>query len=985
MKNFKSFRNAQIPFTRGFTAIAGANGSGKSNIMDAVLFALGETSLKSLRAARLTDLVHSGTATDNYAVVTLTLEGKDQTYELSRTIDKQGKSVYRLNEKRVTLSEIQNLLHELGLRVDGHNLVSQGDLLRIIDMNPVERRELIDEVAGIQEFDEKKNEAVRDLDKVDRKIKDVTIVLNERMAIIEQLGRERDAATRFKKLEKELRETKSTILHLESGELNHKLEGILAKQVELIERKEEAIQKQQFSRKLIVEAEKEFSELDAKVIGVKTLAYGGLGKSVEEHRAEIRVLEERIRQHHTRIQSLNVQMEHGQKSIHQAQHEITQKDSQLQDLHSRAKEIEKEMGPLKAQQEESLQKKKEILQKAEKLEKETHVARGKVSQTREKLAHLQARTESQQKEASMLEGMTERLEQQHTRLEKEKEGLQKDLQELEKIKKKHADVGKARQQLAKKIEEIEHHLAEHTGKAMAHAESLAQLKKSKSNCPICERELKHEHKQTLTHQKEKAIEEAQKIAAKAEKERKELREEWEQLHEAETLLTRFEKSQVRARTLNDEMKLVESEIQNVKTKRKAISPESFTKEKHALNEELMLYQKEMEKTEHEWVTQREKLNQVGMDHQVHSLHVEQVKVERELYRIELDKEMNGNTITQSKARVTQLKEEEKNENEHLKTEEKKHGELEKELANVEKKFQSEMSANKGLLDQREKVQQKLAIERERERAWQEKVFRIEGQVSEFKIEQSKYDTRLLDVKEELKNYVGVGTLDKTDILDLKKHVPVLEHEIKQVGTVNMKSLEDFGQYEKDVLDIREKANTLTTERLAVMDLINGIELKRNEAFMKTFNAINTNFNTLYTSFFNGTAKLELTNPQKPLESGLIVEAKHGVEKFLKNIDSMSGGEKSLTSLAFIFSIQLFEPAPFYFFDEVDAALDMTNSRKVGELIKEMSKSSQFISITHNDNIVKVADQILGVTKSGGTHSSVIGLKNAGEVKITNGS
>src|SRR3989344_4166459 len=113
LKNFKSFRNAQLPFANGFTAIAGANGSGKSNIMDALLFVLGETSLKSLRASRLIDLVHTE-SNDGYAVVNLTLEGSERTYEISRTIDKQGKSVYRMDEKRVTLGEIQNLLAELG-------------------------------------------------------------------------------------------------------------------------------------------------------------------------------------------------------------------------------------------------------------------------------------------------------------------------------------------------------------------------------------------------------------------------------------------------------------------------------------------------------------------------------------------------------------------------------------------------------------------------------------------------------------------------------------------------------------------------------------------------------------------------------------------------------------------------------------------------------------------------------------------------------
>ena len=78
-------------------------------------------------------------------------------------------------------------------------------------------------------------------------------------------------------------------------------------------------------------------------------------------------------------------------------------------------------------------------------------------------------------------------------------------------------------------------------------------------------------------------------------------------------------------------------------------------------------------------------------------------------------------------------------------------------------------------------------------------------------------------------------------------------------------------------------------------------------------------------------------------------------------------------MAFIFAIQLYEPAPFYFFDEVDAALDMNNSIKVAMLIKEMSKASQFVMVTHNDAVVKAADQIMGVTKTNHI-SNVLGLK-----------
>lgn len=977
MKNFKSFKQATIPFVKGFTAIAGANGSGKSNILDAVLFALGETSLKSMRAARLTDLVHSGAASgENYAVVNLTFQGDETTYEISRTVDKQGKSVYRINEKRVTASEVQNLMAELGMRVDGHNLVSQGDLMRIIDMNPVERRQLIDEVAGLQEFEEKKKEALKELDKVDRKVKDVTIVLNERMAIIEQLSRERNVAQQFKKLEKELQQTKATVLHLESKDLNEKLEHLLTKQVEIIGKKDEATGKQQDSRKSIQELEKEFGELDAKVIGVKASAFEGLGKSVEEHKAEIRVLEERLRQSHARVQSVHAQIEHLLKTIQHAQDSIHEKDTQTSSLKERNKELEKKLAPLKAQQAETAKKREELLAHAEKLEKEARAGRDAVSKIREKWAHLNARIEGQQREGIMLSGMDERLTHQQERLEKEKDALHKDLQEFEKIKKKYPDLGKVRKQLSNQLEEIEHHLAEHTGKALAHAESLEQLKKSKSNCPICERELNPDHKETLAKQKHKHIEESKKAAQKAEEERRKLRVEWEELHASETLLTRLEKSQIRSKALDEELKLVKSEKETIQSKKESLSPHAFTKEKNQIESELTEAQKEAEKAEQALQQHREKLNQVSMDHQLGAMNTELMQVEKELYRLQMEKTMQENTLNQSNARIAQLKEEENNENERMKQEEKKRTQMEKLLKEAEGQYEKVLGANQVVLDKRERVQQKLVVEREKERAWQEKSFRLEGQLSENKIEQSKYDTRLLDVKEELKNFIDVKTLDEKDVTVLRKNVPVLEHQIKQLGTVNMKSLEDFGQYEKDVMEIRDKAGKLEEERLAVLDLINGIDVKRTEAFMDTFNSINQNFNKLYTGFFNGEAKLDLSNPQKPLESGLLIEARHGLEKSLKNIDSMSGGEKSLTSLAFIFSIQLYEPAPFYFFDEVDAALDMTNSRKVGMLIKEMSKSSQFISITHNDQVVKAADQIIGVAKSN-TNSSVIGIR-AGE-------
>jgi chromosome segregation protein len=383
--------------------------------------------------------------------------------------------------------------------------------------------------------------------------------------------------------------------------------------------------------------------------------------------------------------------------------------------------------------------------------------------------------------------------------------------------------------------------------------------------------------------------------------------------------------------------------------------------------------RELESAERKLRELQDSINQTTMDEQLNNFLEEQMRIEKEIIMVQSGIKQHKHTISQTKSQLAVLKEERKELSQNKTDFSKKQKELEKDLKEAEKEYQKALKSNQELLENREQLRLKVENEREKERAFQEKIYKFDSSLSEIKIEQSKFETRLQDIKEELKNYENIQTLNKKDTVELKKRIPVLESEMKKLGPVNLKALEDFGHYEQEVIEIKQKVEVLDEEKDAVLDLIEGIELKRTEAFMECFNAINENFNKLYMNFFNGTAHLGLTDPEKPLDSGLIIEAKHGDEKRLKNIDSMSGGEKSLTSLAFIFAIQMYEPAPFYFFDEVDAALDLTNSQKVGELIKEMSKSSQFIAITHNDTIVKVADRIIGVAKKTSA-SSVIGLK-----------
>ena len=155
-----------------------------------------------------------------------------------------------------------------------------------------------------------------------------------------------------------------------------------------------------------------------------------------------------------------------------------------------------------------------------------------------------------------------------------------------------------------------------------------------------------------------------------------------------------------------------------------------------------------------------------------------------------------------------------------------------------------------------------------------------------------------------------------------------------------------------------------------MDTVNRIEEKRKETFMHTMNSISKHFKEVYSELTNGEAELELENGD--IESGLLIKAQPPGKKLL-HIDSMSGGEKTLTAFAFLFAIQRHKPTPFYIFDEADAALDKINTKRITDLIKKQSKLAQFIVISHNDILVREADQIYGVSMEDG-ESKIIGIE-----------
>lgn len=214
--NFKSFgKKVRIPFYEGFTTISGPNGSGKSNIIDGILFVLGLSSSRTMRAEKLTDLIYNGDSAKkpDFAQVTIKFDNSDHKMPVAsdeisitrkiRETDTGYYSYFYFNGKAVSLTDIHTQLAKAGITPEGYNVVMQGDVTRIINMTPVERRKVIDEIAGVAEFDSKKERALNELEIVRERVERVDIIIEEVGQQLGKLKEERDQALKYQSLKAE--------------------------------------------------------------------------------------------------------------------------------------------------------------------------------------------------------------------------------------------------------------------------------------------------------------------------------------------------------------------------------------------------------------------------------------------------------------------------------------------------------------------------------------------------------------------------------------------------------------------------------------------------------------------------------------------------------------------------------------------------------------------------------------------------------------
>jgi chromosome segregation protein len=213
----------------------------------------------------------------------------------------------------------------------------------------------------------------------------------------------------------------------------------------------------------------------------------------------------------------------------------------------------------------------------------------------------------------------------------------------------------------------------------------------------------------------------------------------------------------------------------------------------------------------------------------------------------------------------------------------------------------------------------------------------------------------------------------TRLEQLQKELHTAQKRLEAMEPVNMLALEEYERTQARFQELSDKLATLEAERTELLLRIENFTTLRFRAFKEAFDAVNINFQSIFASLSEGDGYLQLDDPENPFNGGLNLVA-HPKGKPVQRLSSMSGGEKSLTALSFIFALQRYRPSPFYAFDEVDMFLDGANVERLSKMIERQAQQAQFIVVSLRRPMIEAAEQTIGVTQARGAYTQVLGIK-----------
>jgi len=933
-QGFKSFaKRTELSFGNGFNCVLGPNGSGKSNIMDALCFVLGKTSAKSMRAEKSANLIYNGGKAKkphSTAEVAIYFDNATKKFpvdtkevKVSRVIKQNGQSNYLINDKKMTRQQVVDLLSSSSIDPDGHNIILQGDIVHFTNMKPVDRRLLIEEIAGISVFEDKKAKALSELERVEEKLTEANILLTEREAHLRELKKDRDQAKKYLDLKSKIKDNKATYTTL-------KIKEVEEKKIKL--------------EKSIDEQQKKFDAVTKKITELKD--------KIDAKKVEIQDIN-------------NILDESGEREQLNLRKGITNIKTDLVEAKTRTETLQKEIIKIderKSQLDTNVNKNSKKIEALFKERNQLETEMRKVEKQKSNLSNKSAPTTDFNAKVHEL-----------ARLRSNSQGTFTDpsVEKISQMDGVHGTIS----ELGKTNDKYELAL-----EVCAGARIKSVVTRDDTTAEKCIRALKENKLGIVTFLPLNKIKTKATGGVSALKKLNgvhglaiDLIKYNQKYHNAfsnifgTTLIVddiqtarKIGIGRIRMVTLDGD--LIESSGAMIGGYRRGTKI-GFKREATS-DKKILQLEQEIE------------------DIRKGSSGIEGLKRDKDARIIELTLELS--TLDNQ---IGMYSDENERTKKILRDQERDKEEFEKEIAELsqilksgtgslkltEKKEKEFFERLKGLTRKRNKVTEDINKLEGMTELENEKLRKFDHRANELSVFKAKHVAEIEGLQKELEEYSDGKVRRGIDKIDLKREIDDFEKMVQKLGNINMRALEIYEDLVKEHEVLVDKTNKIKSEKSDVLDMIDEIEQKKTDIFMETYNHLNTRFKTIFNTLSTkGEASLAIEDKDVPLNAGIDMTVRIAGNKFL-DIRSLSGGEKTLAALAFIFAIQEYNPASFYILDEVDAALDKHNSEKLGVLFKQYSDKAQYIVISHNDAIISEADRIFGVSMQEGV-SKITSLK-----------
>ncbi|MGI8774366.1 MAG: chromosome segregation SMC family protein [Actinomycetota bacterium] len=993
LAGFKSFAEPTLlDFEGGVNVIVGPNGSGKSNIADALSWVLGSQAPSSLRGASMEDVIFAGSAGRSslgMAEVALTLDNADRVLPLdldevtiSRLTDRAGASEYRINGAPCRLLDVQELLSDTGIGRSIHTVVGQGQLDAVLHARPEDRRTFIEEAAQIGKFRRRKDRSLRKIERVDENLTRLNDVLLELRRSIRPLKRQASAAAAYTELMAEHRDLKQrlsaqeirllsssdaqgdveaethrvSLLSDELSSVRARLEGAAEERTRLAEAADAA----RSEAHRIALAHDRLQGL-ARLAGERaaTIAARLAAETEEGYRERIRLLEGDRDRWRGESSTLSDHASALRSKADAARIEA-------EDARIAAEDAERQLSSARAQETAAA----EALVRAEGSEAAGRATIGSAE------ARVHAAIERRKVRETQLADAS-------TTLQKTQEDVKTIEMELDRVTEAAAGAEAKLESAREHADKLRDRLSDsHAGTTAARGrlDALVEVRDLLSDIPAAAERVAPLVKDAAERARLALLteDEARSILAAADEE---VERDWGRVAQLDEELTRLDALMAGAAErlggARREIETREVEIAALDDELARMREALAAAERAATEERALLPQRRADldearsvrgAAESRFTDLRERVARTVATMREFELEARGAEERSLAGQLRFEEAEGG--IADAQAALAGLADLRSNLEES-----RARAEAVAEAATISATQAEAWAADAerravAARDAAHQGDQQFATLRNRERELSDKLEEESRRRNEAEVRRAEARARIESLVERAMEEWGLGleamiAIDAWDSPEesetAQKRVEDLDRQMRGIGVINPRAAEEYEELAERESFLVEQMGDLKTSRDDLMKVVDEVDATIVQVFSQAFEDVAREFEDVFQRLFpGGSGRLKLTDPDDVLHSGIDVEARPP-GKNVKKLSLLSGGERSLVALCFLFAIFRSRPSPFYLLDEVEAALDDFNLQRFITLVDELEERAQVLVVTHQKRTMEAADVLYGVS------------------------